>query len=98
MARAHFDDAQRQATRDAGAIAGLNVLRIIDEPAAAALAYGLDEGGDRTILVFDLGGGTLDVSVLDHRAPGVFPRERFRSGRSAGREPGWASTSPAAAS
>jgi molecular chaperone DnaK len=62
---AYFSDAQRQATKDAGAIAGLNVLRIINEPTAAALAYGLDKGEDHTILVFDLGGGTFDVSVLD---------------------------------
>src|SRR3954469_7702675 len=63
---AYFDDAQRQATKEAGEIAGLEVLRIINEPTAAALAYGLDkEGGDQTILVFDLGGGTFDVSVLE---------------------------------
>src|SRR5947208_10912529 len=63
---AYFDDAQRQATKEAGEIAGLEVLRIINEPTAAALAYGLDkEGKDQTILVFDLGGGTFDVSVLD---------------------------------
>src|ERR671936_2111972 len=62
---AYFDDAQRQATKEAGEIAGLEVLRIINEPTAAALAYGLDkEGKDQTILVFDLGGGTFDVSVL----------------------------------
>jgi molecular chaperone DnaK len=63
---AYFDDAQRQATKEAGEIAGLEVLRIINEPTAAALAYGLDkEGKDQTILVFDLGGGTFDVSVLE---------------------------------
>jgi molecular chaperone DnaK len=62
---AYFDDAQRQATKEAGAIAGLEVLRIINEPTAAALAYGLDKETDQTILVFDLGGGTFDVSVLD---------------------------------
>src|SRR2546423_2663121 len=63
---AYFDDAQRQATKEAGQIAGLEVLRIINEPTAAALAYGLDkEGGDQTILGFDLGGGTFDVSVLE---------------------------------
>ena len=62
---AYFDDAQRQATKEAGQIAGLEVLRIINEPTAAALAYGLDkEGADQTVLVFDLGGGTFDVSVL----------------------------------
>jgi molecular chaperone DnaK len=63
---AYFDDAQRQATKEAGEIAGLEVLRIINEPTAAALAYGLDkEGSDQTILVFDLGGGTFDVSILE---------------------------------
>ncbi|MCU1235161.1 MAG: chaperone protein DnaK [Candidatus Solibacter sp.] len=62
---AYFNDAQRQATKDAGKIAGLNVLRIINEPTAAALAYGLDKKKDETILVFDLGGGTFDVSILD---------------------------------
>jgi len=63
---AYFDDAQRTATKEAGQIAGLEVLRIINEPTAAALAYGLDkEGADQTILVFDLGGGTFDVSVLE---------------------------------
>ena len=63
---AYFDDAQRQATKEAGEIAGLEVLRIINEPTAAALAYGLDkEGADQTILVFDLGGGTFDVSILE---------------------------------
>jgi molecular chaperone DnaK len=62
---AYFNDAQRQATQDAGKIAGLNVLRIINEPTAAALAYGLDKKGNETILVFDLGGGTFDVSILD---------------------------------
>src|SRR3954453_1848486 len=62
---AYFDDAQRQATKEAGQIAGLEVLRIINEPTAAALAYGLDKEHDQTILVFDLGGGTFDVSVLE---------------------------------
>jgi molecular chaperone DnaK len=62
---AYFNDAQRQATQEAGRIAGLNVLRIINEPTAASLAYGLDKEHDQTILVFDLGGGTFDVSVLD---------------------------------
>ncbi|GAB4109332.1 MAG: molecular chaperone DnaK [Roseiflexaceae bacterium] len=62
---AYFNDAQRQATKDAGKIAGLEVLRIINEPTAAALAYGLDKKKDETILVFDLGGGTFDVSVLE---------------------------------
>ena len=62
---AYFNDAQRQATKDAGKIAGLNVLRIINEPTAAALAYGLEKKKNETILVFDLGGGTFDVSILD---------------------------------
>jgi molecular chaperone DnaK len=62
---AYFNDAQRQATKDAGKIAGLNVLRIINEPTAAALAYGLEKKNNETILVFDLGGGTFDVSILD---------------------------------
>jgi molecular chaperone DnaK len=62
---AYFNDAQRQATKDAGKIAGLEVLRIINEPTAAALAYGLDKSGSETIMVYDLGGGTFDVSVLD---------------------------------
>lgn len=62
---AYFNDSQRQATKDAGKIAGLEVLRIINEPTAAALAYGLDKKTDETILVFDLGGGTFDVSVLE---------------------------------
>jgi molecular chaperone DnaK len=69
---AYFNNAQREATKDAGKIAGLNVLRIINEPTAAALAYGLDkEGSDQTILVFDLGGGTFDVSILE-LGEGVF--------------------------
>ncbi|HBV96056.1 MAG: molecular chaperone DnaK [Peptococcaceae bacterium BICA1-7] len=62
---AYFNDAQRQATKDAGKIAGLNVLRIINEPTAAALSYGLDKKSNQTILVFDLGGGTFDVSILE---------------------------------
>ncbi len=62
---AYFDDAQRQATKDAGTVAGLKVTRIINEPTAAALAYGLDKKKDETILVFDLGGGTFDVSILE---------------------------------
>ncbi|QHQ36744.1 molecular chaperone DnaK [Algicella marina] len=62
---AYFNDAQRQATKDAGKIAGLEVLRIINEPTAAALAYGLDKEGDKTIAVYDLGGGTFDVSILE---------------------------------
>ena len=62
---AYFNDSQRQATKDAGKIAGLDVMRIINEPTAAALAYGLDKDEDETVLVFDLGGGTFDVSILD---------------------------------
>ncbi|MFF7734092.1 molecular chaperone DnaK [Streptomyces sp. NPDC007984] len=62
---AYFDDAQRQATKEAGEVAGLKVLRIINEPTAAALAYGLDKENDQTVLVFDLGGGTFDVSLLE---------------------------------
>ncbi|MEB3245793.1 MAG: molecular chaperone DnaK [Vampirovibrionales bacterium] len=62
---AYFNDSERQATKDAGRIAGLDVLRIINEPTAAALAYGLDKKSDETILVFDLGGGTFDVSILE---------------------------------
>jgi molecular chaperone DnaK len=62
---AYFTDAQRQATKDAGKIAGLEVLRIINEPTAACLAYGMDKGGEFKVLVFDLGGGTFDVSILD---------------------------------
>ncbi|MBE3580128.1 MAG: molecular chaperone DnaK [Thermoanaerobacteraceae bacterium] len=68
---AYFTDSQRQATKDAGRIAGLEVLRIINEPTAAALAYGLDKGEDQTILVYDLGGGTFDVSILE-LGDGVF--------------------------
>ncbi len=62
---AYFNDSQRQATKDAGKIAGLDVLRIINEPTASALAYGLDKKNNETILVFDLGGGTFDISLLD---------------------------------
>merc|ERR1712050_709087 len=61
---AYFNDAQRQSTKDAGAIAGMNVLRIINEPTAAAIAYGLDKKTEKNILVYDLGGGTFDVSLL----------------------------------
>ncbi len=61
---AYFDDAQRQATRDAGKLAGLNVLRLLNEPTAAAVAYGLDKGGEGVIAVYDLGGGTFDISIL----------------------------------
>jgi len=68
---AYFEDSQRQATKDAGKIAGLDVKRIINEPTAASLAYGLDKGNDHTILVFDFGGGTFDVSILE-LGDGVF--------------------------
>ena len=68
---AYFSDSQRQATKDAGTIAGLEVLRIINEPTAASLAYGMDKGEEHTILVFDLGGGTFDVSILE-LGDGVF--------------------------
>src|SRR5918997_1211730 len=71
---AYFEDAQRQATKDAGRIAGLNVKRIINEPTAASLAYGMDKEEDQTILVFDLGGGTFDVSILE-LGEGVFEVE-----------------------
>src|SRR3989454_8438008 len=62
---AYFNDAQRQATKDAGRVAGLEVLRIINEPTAAALAYGLDKKKDETIAVYDFGGGTFDISILE---------------------------------
>ena len=62
---AYFNDAQRNATKDAGKIAGLEVLRIINEPTASSLAYGLDKKKDETIAVYDLGGGTFDISILD---------------------------------
>jgi molecular chaperone DnaK len=68
---AYFNDSQRQATKDAGKVAGLEVLRIINEPTAAALAYGLDKKGDRTVAVYDLGGGTFDISILQ-LGEGVF--------------------------
>jgi len=71
---AYFNDAQRQATKDAGKIAGLEVLRIINEPTAASLAYGLDKKGDQKIAVYDLGGGTFDISIL-HLGEGVFEVE-----------------------
>src|SRR4051812_26799746 len=75
---AYFDDAQRQATKDAGKIAGLNVLRIVNEPTAAALAYGIDAQGASRVAVYDLGGGTFDISILE-LADGVF-RVRSTSG------------------
>ena len=62
---AYFNDAQRQATKDAGRIAGLDILRIVNEPTAAALAYGLDQKNDEVIAVYDLGGGTFDISILE---------------------------------
>src|SRR5436853_6633100 len=68
---AYFNDTQRQATKDAGKIAGLEVLRIINEPTAASLAYGLDKKNDETIAVYDLGGGTFDISILQ-LGEGVF--------------------------
>merc|ERR1719234_956069 len=68
---AYFNDSQRQATKDAGQIAGLNVLRVINEPTAAALAYGMDKSEDKVIAVFDLGGGTFDISILEIQK-GVF--------------------------
>ena len=81
---AYFNDSQRQATKDAGKIAGLEVLRIINEPTASALAYGLDKKKDETILVFDLGGGTFDVSVLEvgrWRGRGQGHQRRYTPGR-----------------
>src|SRR5512136_1688814 len=69
---AYFNDAQRQATKDAGEIAGLKVLRIINEPTAASLAFGLDKKKEATIAVYDLGGGTFDVSVLENMGEGAF--------------------------
>src|SRR3989449_2931496 len=68
---AYFNDSQRQATKDAGAIAGLEVLRIVNEPTAAALAYGLDKKKDETVAVYDLGGGTFDISILEIGEGGV---------------------------
>ncbi len=68
---AYFNDSQRQATKDAGQIAGLNVLRVINEPTAAALAFGLDNKKDLLVAVYDLGGGTFDISILEMQA-GVF--------------------------
>jgi molecular chaperone DnaK len=69
---AYFDDNQRQATKDAGAIAGLEVIRLVNEPTAAAFAYGLDKSKDQMIIVFDLGGGTLDVTIMEMGSEGVF--------------------------
>jgi molecular chaperone DnaK len=69
---AYFNDSQRQATKDAGKIAGLQVERIINEPTAAALAYGLTNKGGETVAVYDLGGGTFDISILEISKEGVF--------------------------
>ena len=81
---AYFNDSQRQATKDAGKIAGVEVLRIINEPTAASLAYGFDSKKNETILVFDLGGGTFDVSVLEVRRVTAFVKAvaSCRGGRS----------------
>jgi molecular chaperone DnaK len=68
---AYFNDSQRQATKDAGAIAGLEVKRIINEPTAAALAYGMDKSENKVVAVYDLGGGTFDISILE-LSKGVF--------------------------
>ena len=68
---AYFNDAQRQATKEAGQIAGLEVMRIVNEPTAAALAYGLDKKKDETIAVYDFGGGTFDISILEVGAAAV---------------------------
>ena len=89
---AYFNDSQRQATKDAGKIAGLDVLRIINEPTASALAYGLDKKTNETILVFDLGGGTFDVSRAGSR------RRRGRSARPPPATPTWAATTGTSAS
>ncbi|MDF5868684.1 Hsp70 family protein [Pseudomonas aeruginosa] len=68
---AYFDDAQRQATKDAARLAGLNVLRLLNEPTAAAVAYGLDKGAEGLVAIYDLGGGTFDISIL-RLTSGVF--------------------------
>ncbi len=88
---AYFNDAQRQATKDAGAIAGLDVKRIINEPTAAALAYGLDKKKNEKIAVFDLGGGTFDISILDDR------RRRLRGARRPTATRTWAATTSTSA-
>jgi len=80
---AYFNDSQRQATKDAGRIAGLDVLRIINEPTAASLAYGFEKKSNETILVFDLGGGTFDVSVLEVSVYFWYLVARFHSYRQA---------------
>merc|ERR1719387_1481667 len=68
---AYFNDAQRQATKDAGKIAGLDVMRIINEPTAAALAFGMEKNDGKTIAVYDLGGGTFDISILEGKIAGL---------------------------
>ena len=81
---AYFDDAQRQATKDAAQLAGLNVLRLINEPTAAAIAYGLDNGSEGLYAVYDLGGGTFDISLLrltQRRVRGGGHRRRLGAGR-----------------
>jgi molecular chaperone HscA len=81
---AYFDDAQRQATKDAAQLAGINVLRLINEPTAAAIAYGLDNASEGVYAVYDLGGGTFDISILrltPGRVRGHRHRRRFGSGR-----------------
>ena len=81
---AYFDDSQRNATKDAGKIAGLNVLRIVNEPTAAALAYGLEKSDEQLIAVYDLGGGTFDVSILGDRRghlPGQVDQRQHEPGR-----------------
>ncbi|CAG8563818.1 4737_t:CDS:2 [Funneliformis caledonium] len=82
---AYFNDAQRQATKDAGKISGLEVLRVINEPTAAALAYGLDKSGDKTVAVYDLGGGTFDISILEIQN-GVFEVKSTNGNTSLGGE------------
>jgi len=86
---AYFNDAQRQATKDAGKIAGLEVLRIINEPTAAALAYGLDKTGSRTIAVYDLGGGTFDVSILEIDEGSILPASSKKKTASICRKTRW---------
>ena len=82
---AYFNDSQRQATKDAGRIAGLNINRIINEPTAAALAYGIDKEDNKTIAVYDLGGGTFDVSILEIK-DGVFEVKATNGDTSCGGE------------
>ena len=87
---AYFDDAQRQATKDAARLAGLNVLRLLNEPTAAAVAYGLDNGAEGVFAVYDLGGGTFDISILKlvpRRVRSAGHQRRFRPGRRRFRPP-----------